>query len=74
MNTTVNKAVVAVLGGILTLIGVIAGESVVSWATPEIVSAIGGLITAGLVYFIPNAEAPVAPVTVAVDTPAGPVV
>lgn len=56
MNTTINKAVVAVLGGFVTLVGVVWGEDVISWATPEVVSAIGGLITAALVYLIPNKD------------------
>lgn len=56
MNTTINKAVVAVLGGIVTLLGVIFGEDVLAWATPEVVSAIGGLLTAVLVWAIPNKD------------------
>jgi len=56
MNTTINKAVVAVLGGIVTLVGVIFGVDIASWATPEVVSAVGGLLTAVLVWAIPNKE------------------
>jgi len=52
MNTTVNKAVVALLGSIVTLVSMFGVN--VDWASPELIGAIGSIITAGLVYLVPN--------------------
>jgi hypothetical protein len=56
MNTTINKALVAVLSGIATIVGVIWGEDLVAFATPDLVAAVGAVITTALVYLIPNAD------------------
>ncbi|QEX18475.1 hypothetical protein FRZ44_37820 [Hypericibacter terrae] len=47
-----NKAIVAFLGGAITLAGVFGLPT--DWATPELVTAIGGVITTLLVYVVPN--------------------
>lgn len=54
MNSTVNKAVVAVLGGLLTLVGEfgVAPE----WATEGLISAVGSMVTAFFVWLVPNKE------------------
>lgn len=56
MNTEFNKAVVALLGSILTIAATFGLK--VDWATPEMISGIGGLITALLVYLVPNKAKP----------------
>lgn len=48
-----NKAIAAILGGAVTVIGAAWGEDKVSWMTPEIVAGIGGVITTLLVFFFP---------------------
>ena len=53
--TAYNKAIVAFLGAAVTLAAAF-GVSV-DWATPELISGVGGLITAVLVYLVPNKTA-----------------
>ncbi len=52
MNTEYNKAVVAILGGAVTLVAAFGLN--VDWATPELISGIGSFITAVLVWAVPN--------------------
>lgn len=54
MNSTINKAVVAVLSGVLTLIGEFGVQP--EWANEGFISAAGTMITAGLVWLVPNKE------------------
>lgn len=49
----VNKAIVAILGGVVTVAGIVFGADV-SWATPELIAAVGSVLTSFLVWRIPN--------------------
>lgn len=55
MVTGFDKAIVAFLGAALTLAAAFGVN--VDWATPELISGVGGLITAVLVYLVPNKAA-----------------
>ena len=50
-----SKAIVAFLGAAATLAAAFGLN--VDWATPELISGVGGLITAVLVYIVPNKSA-----------------
>jgi len=50
--TEYNKAIVAILGGAVTLVAAFGLN--VDWATPELISGIGSFITAVLVWAVPN--------------------
>ena len=52
MVTTFDKAIVALLGAIVSIAATF-GLSV-SWATPEVIASVGGIITSILVYLVPN--------------------
>ncbi len=52
MITTFDKAIVALLGAVLSIAATFGLK--VDWATPEVVSSIGGILTALLVYIVPN--------------------
>lgn len=54
MNTTVNKAVVAILGGVVTLAAT-AGLDL-SWASDGLIQGVGTMVTAFLVWLIPNSD------------------
>lgn len=60
MNTEFNKAIVALLGAVVTIAATFGMK--VDWATPEIISAVGGALTALLVYLVPNKAKPQPPV------------
>lgn len=47
-----NKAIVAFLGAMVTLAATFG--LTVDWATPEVIQAAGGIVTAILVWAIPN--------------------
>ena len=49
----VSKAIVAVIGGVGTLMGIVFGADV-SWLTPELTVAIGSVLTTLMVYLVPN--------------------
>ncbi|MFK8015088.1 MAG: hypothetical protein AB8G17_06575 [Gammaproteobacteria bacterium] len=51
-----NKAIVAVLGGLVTLFAP-AIPAIAEAATPEVIQSLSTLITAVMVYAIPNNEA-----------------
>ena len=55
MVTGFDKAIVAFLGGVVTLVAAFGVD--VSWATPELISGVGSFLTAVLVYLIPNKTA-----------------
>ena len=55
MNTSVNKAVVALLGGIVTALGAFGVNF--DWLPPDWQVTATALITAVLVYMIPNKQA-----------------
>lgn len=55
MNTTVNKAVVAFLTSLVALIGALQLADL-SWATEGLVAAVGAVVSAFLVWLIPNKE------------------
>ena len=52
MITTFDKAIVALLGGVLSIAAAF-GLSV-DWATPELIGTIGSVITGILTFLIPN--------------------
>ncbi len=52
MITTFDKAIVALLGAALSIAAAFGLK--VDWATPEVLSSVGGVLTAILVYFVPN--------------------
>lgn len=52
MITTFDKAIVALLGALLSIAAAFGLK--VDWATPEVISSVGGVITALLVYLVPN--------------------
>jgi len=56
LNTTVNKAVYGLLTG---LIGVAAlfVPGVTDWVSPEIIQGVTAIVTAAVVYFVPNKQA-----------------
>jgi hypothetical protein len=56
MFTTIDKALVAAIMGLLFIIQTYTGFSLV-WLTPETISTIVGLITPVLVWAIPNKRA-----------------
>ena len=56
MITSFDKAIVALLGAVLSIAATFGLK--VDWATPEMISAFGGAITALLVYLIPNKVKP----------------
>lgn len=51
----INKAIVSVIGGIATIATMVLGADV-SFLTPELIAAVGSIITSILVYAIPNKE------------------
>jgi hypothetical protein len=55
MNTSVNKFVVALLGAVVGLVGEFGLD--VSWAGDGMIAAVSSIVTAGLVWLIPNKEA-----------------
>lgn len=52
MITTFDKAIVALIGSALSIAATFGLK--VDWATPEIIAAVGGLLTTLLVYVFPN--------------------
>lgn len=54
MTGEYNKAIVAFLGGVVTLVAAFGID--VSWASPELISGVGSFLTAILVWLIPNAK------------------
>ena len=52
MITSFDKAIVALIGGLLSIAATFGLE--VSWATPEMIGTIGSVITGVLTYLIPN--------------------
>lgn len=52
MNTTINKAIVALLGSLVTLAGVFGLE--LDWVSDEVIGAAGAILTTLLVYLVPN--------------------
>ena len=65
MFTTVDKAIAAIIGGVLSVLALNFNQTF-AWATPELVSAISAVFTTILVYAVPNK--PVAPTE---NTPVG---
>jgi len=55
MSSTYNKAIVAFLGGVVTLVAAFGID--VSWASPELISGVGSFLTAVLVWLVPNKPA-----------------
>lgn len=53
MNTTINKAIVAILGGLLTVLATFGLDLDIS---DELLSGSGAVLTGVLVYFVPNKE------------------
>lgn len=49
-----NKAIVAFLGSLVTLLAAFGID--LPWATPEMVSAVGGVVTTFLVWLVPNKQ------------------
>jgi hypothetical protein len=58
MFTTIDKAIVAILGGLATVAAMSFGVNV-DWATPELLGSIGTMLNAILVYVVPNKESEV---------------
>lgn len=52
MITSFDKAIVALLGALLSIAAAFGLK--VDWATPEVITSIGGVLTALLVYVVPN--------------------
>lgn len=52
MITTFDKAIVALLGAILSIAAAFGLH--VDWATPELIGTIGSVITGILTYLVPN--------------------
>lgn len=52
MITGFDKAIVAVLGGLVTILAAFGLE--LTWATPELIGTIGSVLTGILTYLIPN--------------------
>jgi hypothetical protein len=52
MFTSVDKAIVALLGGLLTLFAAFGID--VAWAKPEVIQAVGALLTTFFVWAVPN--------------------
>lgn len=52
MVTTIDKAIVALIGGLLSVAATF-GVSV-DWATPEMIAGVGAVITALLTWLVPN--------------------
>lgn len=52
MITTFDKAIVALLGALVTIAATFGLK--VEWATPEVINSVGGVLTALLVYLVPN--------------------
>lgn len=50
-----SKAIAAILGGVITVLG--AFNVPTDWATPELVSAVGAILTTVLVYVFPANKA-----------------
>ncbi len=50
--TSFDKAIVALLGALVTIAAQFGLP--VGWATPEIITTVGGVLTALLVYLVPN--------------------
>jgi CBS-domain-containing membrane protein len=55
MFTSIDKAIVAILGGLATVAAMSFGVNV-DWATPELLGSIGSVLSAILVYVVPNKE------------------
>jgi len=55
MGSSYNKAIVAILGGVVTFVAAFGID--VSWATPELISGAGSFLTAVLVWLVPNKPA-----------------
>ncbi len=56
MFTSVDKAIAAIFGGIVTVASMVFGVEA-AWATPELIAAVGSVITTVLVYAVPNKTA-----------------
>lgn len=54
MFSSMDKAIAAIIGAALTLAAQFGLN--VEWATPELITTIGGVVTALLVYVIPNRQ------------------
>jgi hypothetical protein len=52
MVTTFDKAIIALLGSLVTIAATFGLE--LSWATPEVIGAVGSVLTGVLTYLIPN--------------------
>lgn len=52
MITTFDKAIIGLIGSALSIAAAFGLN--VSWATPEIIGTIGSVITALLIYIVPN--------------------
>lgn len=55
MITGFDKAIIALLGSLATIAATFGVN--VAWATPELISTVGGVLTALLVYLVPNKKA-----------------
>jgi hypothetical protein len=53
MFTTIDKAIAAILGGVLSVLALKFGV-VLDWATPDLLASVGAVVTALLVYLVPN--------------------
>lgn len=54
MFTTVDKAIVAIIGGLLTVASMVFGMDLN--ISPEFIGAIGSVVSGVLVYLVPNKE------------------
>lgn len=55
MFTTIDKALAALIGGILTIVATFGID--VAWATPEIIATFGAVLTAVFTWLVPNKAA-----------------
>lgn len=55
MFTTIDKAIAAVLGGLISFFTLQFGIQV-EWMTPELVGTISSVVTGLLVYLVPNKQ------------------
>lgn len=56
MITSFDKAIAAVLGGVLSIVAAFGIN--VEWATPEMIGIAGSVLTGILTYLIPNKKTP----------------
>lgn len=55
MFTTVDKAIAAVLGGVITVLGMVFNVEI--GLSPEVIGSLGSLLAGLLVWAVPNKEA-----------------